>query len=1637
MYLSLRYAMFLLFFGSLATTLQAQLPEQFSTNPRVFMDELEEVLEYRSDERSEEAFKVFEELVDDGKIPINDLETVRRIGNEMLSRKMRDIPFRYLLKTVNSMILNEELRDKHLLNWLSITERYIKELETGKLRIFTRYLSFSYDFFELNLLSNSGHKWKAESRNFEFLYVDSVLSINYPKTNIYCYNRSDSLTIKDVSGVYYPLEGVFKGESGRVDWDQPNAEDAYCIFDAFSFETKRPSYEVENVTLHFASTFNMPVEGSLSDRMARRSNNPRLSYPRFTSYAQDISLEDIGEGVNYYGGFQVIGARISGVGDDNTRARLEIYNHSGERVLQAFSTNFDILKGQLVVSLGAEVSLYFDGDSIYHPNIKFYYDIPPRRIRLMQGRDESTKVPFFDSYHEMEFSSEKLVWAIDGDSMVIGSGRKDADFESISHFDYHVYEKYKNITTVNPIVKFTLYSKMVEKDNKERMEQNPNLTNADLRDPRSFHGDDLARMLDKRLERRYILTSAKMEELKDEPAKWAKFKSRVVDLNELDSYLKNPSHDLSNTMSLYMEMVKDGFILFDEETNMITLRDKLFHYYNAAQKQEVHDNYVESGLGKKERDADFDIIKVKSKAIASSKDGVRDPTKKNQSLNENAVFRLSSKELIVRNPARLALSDSQRVYMNPDVFEKDDISIKKGRNMEYDGVLDAGYLSFRGRNFEFDYANFSVTMDSIETINIDIEPRVAHRTMVGRYTEEEYDPEIHQNRGQSEDKLFSTLSSCKGILFIDFPRNKSGQIEALPEFPLFEASSSAKVYYDMVVMAKTQPPENLGFNQKFSFYPKEDFYFEIEEGFEIDSLATLNPQTLFFDGKMVSADIFPEFEERLRVMFFNLSLGFETETPSFKEQNGKILEFGPGYPVYLREDASKKEGKGKFAGIFGVSNEGLIGLGKINYLGANIRSDYIEFLPEQMYAEADTFELEQVRGDVEFPEVKGYGVFLNWVPYSDSMFVESDKREEMPFNFFEDEGFTLDGNIVLTPEGLLGEGIFDWEEATMESNPGSNFKFKANGMESQSCELNIKSLHKTKFAFHNNDVQAYIDFDKQHGNFVSNFKEDLSADLPYNSYKTSLDEFNWDMAEQRIYITSTEEKAGFFLDTQHEHDSLTFLGKRADYDLETGLLQIDSVEFIRVADAFVYPKDQHVEIEERAYMRTLYDSRIVADTLNKNHVIQRAKINILSRREYKASGFLEFNVGDKEQEIQFDNVRAEALADGQIVTKGGGNVSEEDQFYIDDKMRFYGNVNLTAVSKDLSFEGFAKIESSRLAQSEWFSIESPVDKKNVAIQFDTPKNPEGQTLHAGLYLNRDSVHIYPRVLMPKKALTDRDLFTTRGVLRYDAIKDEFILGDSAKVMGDALRGQKLVVSEATGRVDMEGQFDFGKGFNFITVQTAGSFNSFLDSESDLTFRLSTNVKMIIPESLTDFIIADIEANEEDARDINYFSPVDKTLKNRLAEFEEDPKKLDRLWKKLENTNHLVPDFEHSFFFSGMDLLWSDKTQSFITKGDLELASINGKHIDKRLRGALELRLDVGGNGLSFYIISPSEDWYFFTYQSGMLLTVSSNAGYNDLVASLKKRERSHKMPGGLLYTIMNNTTGSYDSFKRKAQAAHR
>ena len=154
--------------------------------------------------------------------------------------------------------------------------------------------------------------------------------------------------------------------------------------------------------------------------------------------------------------------------------------------------------------------------------------------------------------------------------------------------------------------------------------------------------------------------------------------------------------------------------------------------------------------------------------------------------------------------APIVLSDSQNVVIFP---KEQEVKLKKNRDFTFAGRVKAGRFDFFGKQFSFDYHNFKINLDNVDSLRLRVESD---------------DPsEVDEFGNRKLVAVRSVVENITGDLLIDQFGNKSG-LKDFPQYPIFNSKKDSYVYYDRPFIQE-------------GVYTRDDFYFHLDP-FTIDSL---------------------------------------------------------------------------------------------------------------------------------------------------------------------------------------------------------------------------------------------------------------------------------------------------------------------------------------------------------------------------------------------------------------------------------------------------------------------------------------------------------------------------------------------------------------------------------------------------------------------------------------------------------------------------------------------------------------------------------------------------------------------------------------------------------------------------------
>jgi hypothetical protein len=607
------------------------------------------------------------------------------VAQQMRTRKMLVTP--YFLKFFNTVLaFHETTNDLSIWDeWKGITDTVISGLRQGNNKTYEEFLDFSYALFAKHALYFSPTKtWKFESDVYDLRMEKNAPVLKFTDGSIVGITEGDSIRIDQTSGVYYPLDQKFAGRQGTSNWSRVGfgAEDVYVTFGAYSIDCSQSQYSVDSAKLYYGAYLKSNIYGKFSDKLLSHVNTEYTTYPRFDSYKKNLSFDNLADHVKVAGGLQLAGAKMNIYGTSDQKATLKIYRFDKLLGIVAKSKHFDILKDKEINASQAEVKIVMGKDSMIHGGVALRYNIEKRELFLFRGKNGIEKSPYYDYYHGFEATPELFYWDMNEPEVILRNiavgGKSTVTFESFNFYRAGKMDKYQGIADYNLVEKIR--------------------TIVDKTGSKEFYADDLAKRID-------------------------------------------PKYSLETMKPMLYKLVEDGFIDYDDEKEIVTVREKTFRYTAA-----------------KEKKIDYDNIRLES--ITDSM---------------NAIMDMRNFNIDLGGVKSLVLSDTNFVVLFP---RENLLTLKKDRDMDFSGQMFAGRLDLSGDGFSFDYENYRIDLAKVDSVLINIP--------TGQ----------RDNRGKlTVGPIKSVISDVTGNLKIDTRDNRSG-LKRHTEYPILTTTQASYVYYD-------------------------------------------------------------------------------------------------------------------------------------------------------------------------------------------------------------------------------------------------------------------------------------------------------------------------------------------------------------------------------------------------------------------------------------------------------------------------------------------------------------------------------------------------------------------------------------------------------------------------------------------------------------------------------------------------------------------------------------------------------------------------------------------------------------------------------------------------------------------------
>ncbi len=997
-------------------------------------------------------------------------------------------------------------------------------------------------------------------------------------------------------------------------------------------------------------------------------------------------------------------------------------------------------------------------------------------------------------------------------------------------------------------------------------------------------------------------------------------------IEEIAQYLQMEEYQCKLLM---MDMTIIGFVNYDLEKGRVKFEQKMFDYINAR-----------GGF------IDYDIIRFISMAE-----------------QQNGRLNLLNQDLELYGVRPILLSDSQKVVLFPAGGQ---VVLKENRDFNFAGVIQAGRFDFMGRDFFFEYQNFRVNMNVIDSMKF----------LVPSFDADEY--------GRRElVPIRNKLQNMTGELFIDRPNNKSSR-ERYPEYPIFRSGNDSYVYWD----------DRRIYN---GVYDRSKVYFHVEP-FEIDSLDTFETEGLAFNGQFYSGDIFPMFEEDLKVMR-DYSLGFVTTTP------------GGGYPAY--------GGKGRYRDTIKVSNAGIEGKGELDYITSTTYTRNSLFFLDSMNAVADTFLIRPQLSGTEYPPAQALVASVHWEPYNDVMFINNTK--ENPFDLF-DVHASHRGFLALRPSGLEGGGRTDFENA---QTTASLYRFDHHRIYSDRLNFKVRLNAESPWAFGLDNARGDIDFAQRRGEFTLRDPA-FALHVIENQYDVYMDHAVWDMDAKTFDLNQmTSGRPAYMVSTREAQDSLNYTAGAAKYYMADTLLEGYGVEKMAVADAWIYPDSGFVVIRDNARMDRLDNSRVEVLRDDPYHQFYEANVRVRGRLDYRGRSKIDYL--DRFSEafpIPIDTM----WVDTAYQTNAHGIVPADQDFFLSPFFSFEGEVFVLGSDPNYIFDGYTEIQHACEAiLTDKIPFRSTIDPERIAVDLSRLEADRARNqLFSGLFYNADPVDMTSNFLSKKSNAYSEPNFSSTGWLIYDEGSNEYRIASEEKLEDSDHPSQLMAFNNKTCEVRGTGTFDLDNDLSGVALNTWGAYSHDLTRDT-IKMDLFMGIGFFFTEEALELMAANI--NDDNMlkgidldRDVYREAMIALLGKEAALVYMEEIRtygSVEKLPKELRTMTLVLTDVEWA---------WNDYTRSYLTIGDIGIGSIGHIQVNKKVRGKIELVRKRRQDEFYMYFELDRRNWYYFSLRRNIMQCLSSDEAFNDVIKDLSLNKRQAKLDDGMYFQYTISTRRRVDQW---------
>ena len=290
---------------------------------------------------------------------------------------------------------------------------------------------------------------KAELQRREEFFGPVMIIEN---TDLSVVTTYDSIIISDTGGKLAFNKNTFYGDEGKVNWKTfgISEDSVFAKLEFYQIPVNKPEISSPKAFLTYDGRLEVPIEGVYEFKSQKRDSTEKPTYPRFRSYMNDAKYSDLrNDKLKMVGGFGLHGD------EHNSSSLFEEYSvleaeSEGKRLFKARGRKF-IFGDSTILSNRASLVIYDKRDSIYHPGLIFDYDTDSSVLIAVKDHSDLKYAPIISTSFKVEIQAEEIQWDLDQDSLNIS--RLNAQNQvpvTVESIEFYDSERFTDLTGIYP-----------------------------------------------------------------------------------------------------------------------------------------------------------------------------------------------------------------------------------------------------------------------------------------------------------------------------------------------------------------------------------------------------------------------------------------------------------------------------------------------------------------------------------------------------------------------------------------------------------------------------------------------------------------------------------------------------------------------------------------------------------------------------------------------------------------------------------------------------------------------------------------------------------------------------------------------------------------------------------------------------------------------------------------------------------------------------------------------------------------------------------------------------------------------------------------------------------------------------------